>query len=90
MSSVVTIESRHASRSWRIFSGGPIKRQLLKQLGRDRRRRLVLMAGQVQILDRRHLGLIAHADRHVGVEVGSPGAHPAEVQRVHRPQRVGR
>ena len=62
-SSVVTIDSRHGSRSWRILSGGPDQREPLDQLLRDRRRRLVLLAVQVEVLDLVDHLLVAHADR---------------------------
>ena len=38
----------------------------------------------------RDLRLVAHPDRDVGVEVRALGAHPAEVERVHRAHRVSR
>ena len=89
ISSVVTIDSRQASRSSRILSSGPISASSSIELRRDRRRRLVLLAVEVEVLDLLRLGLVAHAHRHVVVEVRARGAHAAEVQRVHRAQHVG-
>ena len=69
--------------------GRPDERELVDQLARDLRHRLVLLAAQVEVLDLRDLLFVAHADRDVGVEVLALRAHAAEVERVVGAEAVG-
>ena len=87
---VVTADSRHISRSSRIFSCGPIERDVLDEPGRHRGRRLRLLAVEVEVLDQLGFALVAHAPEHVVVEVDLARAHAADVEREHGPVHVGR
>src|SRR5947208_6852945 len=63
---------------------GTDQRQLFDQAPRNGGRRVLLLALEIEILDLPDLCLVAHPDRHIGMEVRPLGAHPAEVERVHR------
>ena len=87
---VVTVDSRHCSRSSRIFSFGPDQRDVLHELERHRGRGLVLPALEIEVLDVPRLVHVAHAHEHLVVEVHLARAHAADVEREHRPVEVGR
>ena len=89
-SSVVTIDSRHALEVVADLVLGADQRELLDEPRRDGRRGLVLLPVQVEVLDPLRLGLVAEPHGDVVVEVRAARAHPAEVERVHRAQEVGR
>ena len=90
ISSVVTIDSRHASRSWRILSAGPISASSSISFVGTRRRGLVLLAVEVEVLDD-----LAPRPRSPSAPATSwwkfapARAHAAEVERVHRAHHVG-
>src|SRR5947207_5690255 len=65
------------------------QRQLLDQLLGDGRSGVVLLPGQVELLDRVDQLFVAHPDGDVGVEVLALGAHATEVEGIERAQHVG-
>ena len=75
--------------SSRIFSRRADEGDVLDHGQRDRRRGLVLAAGEVQLLDLGGDVLVAHAGEHLEVEVGAAGAHAAGVEGEERPHGVG-
>src|SRR3954452_24624956 len=64
------------------------QRELLDQLRRDRRARLVALPFEEQVGDLVDHLLVAHADGHVGMEVLPLRTHATEVEGVVRAQRV--
>ena len=60
---------------------GPAQRRELQQLVGDERLGLLLLAGEVELLDRRRLGLVAVAAGQLVVEVLALRAHAAHVER---------
>src|SRR6478672_4012426 len=67
---------------------GPDQRGLLDERLRHRGRGFVLLAREVQVLDRAGLGLVAHPREDVGVEVHLACAHTADVERERRAHEV--
>ncbi len=85
---VVTPASRHGSSRSRMRSFGPMQRDFVDHLERDRGGRFLLLAVEVEVLDLLGRGFEAVAAREVVVEVLAARAHAADVQRDHRPDEV--
>ena len=85
---VVTVDSRHFSRSSRIFSFGPISATSSTSCERHRGRGLVLAALEIERLDVLGFVHVAHADEHLVVEVDLLRTHAADVERERGPVEV--